>query len=80
MKSHSPASSREDDLEDALRGLCEHLTTLQKRAAEYLPVGNTEAFISDILELLDGPEQRRVQRQARLLLNQTHVQIPLRRV
>jgi hypothetical protein len=79
MKTHPPAGSREEDLEEALRGLCSLVTKLQERAAGYLPEGEPDAFINDVLELLDGPEQRRVQRAARALLNETHVQIPLRR-
>jgi hypothetical protein len=79
MKTHSPASSREEDLEEALRGLCNLLTKLQQRAAEYLPEGDSDDFINEILGLLDGSEQRRVQRAARLLLNETHGQSTLRR-
>ena len=79
MKTHAPASTREEELEEALRGLCNHLTKLQQRAALFLPDGNPDDYISDTLELLDGPEQHRVQKAARVLLNEPYVQIPLRR-
>jgi hypothetical protein len=74
-----PVNSWEEELEEALRGLCELLTRLQKRAAAYLPEGDAEDFINDVLELLDGPEQRKVQRAARALLNEPQLPIPLRR-
>jgi hypothetical protein len=74
-----PANSWEEELEEALRGLCELLTWLQKRAAAYLPEGDAEDLINDVLELLDGPEQRKVQRAARALLNEPQFPMPLRR-
>ena len=79
MKTHPPAGSREEDLEEALRGLCRLFAKLQKRAAGYLAEGDPKDFMNDMLDLLDGPEQQRVQRAARALLNETHVRIPLRR-
>jgi hypothetical protein len=79
MTAHSPVTSREHELEGAIRGLCDLVTKLQHRAAEYLPEGNADHFIDDVLGLLDGPEQRRVQGAARRLLKEEHVQITLRR-
>jgi hypothetical protein len=49
---------------------------MQDRAAGYPPEGDSDAFIDDMLELLDGPEQREVQRAARELASEEHVQIP----
>lgn len=71
--------TREHQLEDALRGLCKHITKMQMRAAEYLPEGDRDIFINDILELLDGPEQRRVQSAAKVALNEPYDHISLRR-
>jgi hypothetical protein len=79
LKVHPPANSREEVLEHALRGLCDLLTKLQRRAEEYLAERDPAEFIDDTLELLDGPEQRRVQRAARVLLNEPHDQITLRK-
>jgi hypothetical protein len=79
MKVDLPGNSWEEELEEALRGLCGLLTRLQERAASYLPEGDTEHFINDVLELLDGPEQRRVQRAARALLNEPLVPVPPRK-
>jgi hypothetical protein len=62
-----------------VRGLCNILTKLQKRTADYLPAGDPQAFIDDALELLDGPELREVQGKARALLHEFNVHIPLRR-
>ena len=68
------------ELGDAIRSLCNLLTKMQRRAVEYLqPEGDPVAFIDDILELLDGPEQRLAQGRARQLLNEPHEQITLRR-
>jgi hypothetical protein len=71
-------TGREHDLEDALRGMCNHLTRIQCRAAEYLPNGDADAFIDDVLGLLDGPDQRRVQSRARELLSEPYEHISLR--
>jgi len=79
MSAHSPVTNREHELEEALRGLCHHLTLMQLRASYYLPDGNTETFIDDILGMLDGPEQRKVQAAARRLLNEPQQRIDLRR-
>lgn len=79
MTARSTVTSHEHQLEEALPWLCNHITKMQHRAAEYLPDGDADAFINDMLELLDGPEQREVQRAARELLSEEHVQIPLRR-
>jgi hypothetical protein len=78
VKVHPPANRREEELEHALRGLCDLLTKLQRRAAEYLAEGDPAYFIDDTLELLDSPEQRRVHRAARVLVNEPHDQITLR--
>lgn len=79
MTAHVRITSRERKLEEALRGLCDHLTLMQLRAASYLPSGNSEIFIDDILGLLDGPDQRRVQSAARKLLNEPQERIALTR-
>jgi hypothetical protein len=79
MTAHSRITSRERQLEEALRGLCQLITKLQHRAADHLPDGDADAFINDSLAYLDGPEQRYVQVEARQLLNEPHVQISLRR-
>jgi hypothetical protein len=79
MTAQARISGKERRLEHAVRGLCNLITKLQIRAAEYLPDGDRDAFINDMLAYLDGPEQREVQSKARALLNEPHVQIPLRR-
>lgn len=79
MTAHSPVTSRQYQLEEALRDLCHHLTLMQLRASYYLPSGNPETFIDDILGMLDGPDQRRVQSAARRLLNEPQQRIPLGR-
>ena len=61
MNMHASVITREEALEGALRDMDALLREMQLRAADYLPDGEAQEFISDMLELLDGPEQRRVQ-------------------
>lgn len=79
MTAHSKVTTREHELEEALRGLCHHLTLMQLRASYFLPDGNADTFIDDILGMLDGPEQRKLQGAARRLLNEPQQSIALRR-
>lgn len=52
---------------------------MQLRASYYLPDGNAEMFIDDILGMLDGPDYRKVQAAARKLLNEPQQRIALSR-
>lgn len=79
MTGQADFAVREHELEEALRGLCHHLTLMQLRASYYLPNGNAETFIDDILGMLDGPDQRKVQSAARKLLNEPQQHIRLRK-
>ncbi|MBV1692204.1 hypothetical protein KRR38_32215 [Novosphingobium sp. G106] len=76
MTAHAQVTRREHQLEEVLRGMCHHFTLMQLRASYYLPDGNAETFI-DVLGMLDGPDQRRVQSAARKLLNepQSHIRL-----
>lgn len=52
---------------------------MQLRASYYLPDGNAETFIDDILGTLDGLDQRKVQSAANKLLNKPQQRISLHR-
>jgi len=49
MTDRTHIGAREHLLEEALVGLCHHLTCMRVRAANYLPNGDPKSFIEDIL-------------------------------
>ena len=78
MNMHSTVGeTREGALAGALRGMDGLLRRIQLRAAEYLPEGDPGDFINDVLELIDGPEQREVQGRAKELLMGEEEERPL---
>lgn len=70
MISQLCVTNREQRLEEALRGLSHHFTLMQLRASFYLCSGDPESFIEDILEMLDGLGQQRVQNAASKVLGE----------
>lgn len=69
MPKNVDCGAREEALEDALRDMDQLVTALQQRTGEYLPDGDTDQFVDDVIQLIDNPDQARIQEQASELLN-----------
>lgn len=69
------AGARVKRLEDALLGMNSHMERMQAEASSYLEpwqyaTDTEQSFISTMLYLLDGPEQREAQGKARTVLQE----------
>ena len=62
------SSTCEQALEAALRDLETLFTKMQVLVSACLPEGDRQELLGDVIELLDGPEQRAAQARARHLL------------
>ena len=69
VSKHVNCGAREEALKHALRDMDQLVTALQQRTGEYLPDGDTDQFVDDVIQLIDNPDQARIQEQARELLS-----------